>query len=223
MAHRLAVWLLAVGALIVLPATGALAHASGQLPHARLSAEGEQVVIEWSAAPDDAVDIGIGLGLMPEEAMLAYLGGPVEDYPTEEEIEAYSRSPQLRAYLLDNVEVTQDGRTCAGEVEPAEDFSIDGARFAFTCPEPVETVDVRITLLHDRDERYVTYSVDGTLQDAVHTSQQPEHEWDFTLAGSQQSTTEPVLYAGLGGVALALLGVGWWLRPRSRRRQRGAR
>jgi hypothetical protein len=155
------------------------------------------------------------------EAMLAYLGGPAEDYPTEEEIRRFSSSEELRVYLLDNVQVTQGGRTCPGEVEPVEDFLAEGAAFVFTCPEPVEQAHIRVTMLHDRDELYATYSVDGTIQYAVHTSGHPEHLWDFTMAAEERPLVEPALVLGGALVLAALAGTVWFLGRRPGRGHEG--
>jgi hypothetical protein len=203
---------------VVLPAAGAWGHAAGELPRARLSSEGQQIVVEWTAPEDDAADVGVAVGLLTEDAVVAFLGGPASGLPTEEEVRALTRSEELRAYLLDNVQVHQDGHACAAEVDPGEDFLVDGARFVFTCPEEVEEAHVRVTMLHDRDELYATYSVDGTSQYAVHTSKQPEHPWDFTLAAAERGSSEPALFAGGLAAVAALAGAVWFLGPRPGRR-----
>lgn len=192
-------------------------HASSTIPHARLSAHDHSVEMEWTAAGDDVAEIGVGLGLLPEEAPLAYQGIG-DDYPTDGELATFARSALLHAYLLDNVEVRQDGRPCAAEVIVPDTVVAEGARFAFTCPDPVEVVDVRITLLHDRDPAYRTYSSDGTLWDAIHTADDPEHRWDATLVsaeGGQRHWSR--LPAGLALVALTIVGaLYWWRRGHGR-------
>lgn len=160
-------------------------HAAGPPPHATLDADGDVVTIDWVAVDDDAAAVGVAIGLLPAETVDAYLGrGPWEDVPSEEEIRAFSRAPELRAYLASNIAVLQDGEPCRGIVDPAEDFVRDGARLTFTCPREVDEVDVRITMLHDADPRYRTFSVDGTYQTSVHTVDRPTHTWDFTGASA---------------------------------------
>ena len=215
-----------VGAVLVgllAPPTPASAHSSGLLPHASLSAEGRVVTMQLTGAADDMASIGVALGLLPGSAVEAYIGtGPFEDIPTPTQIGRLSRSPALRDYLLGHVQVRQSGVECDGEAEPAPDFVEEGARLTFTCPEVVEQVALRITVLHDQDPAYATYAVDGTAWYALHTSRLPEHVWDAAPARQSRETRTaegasrdmgPVvgLGAGLLGVA-AVGGAGVWLR-----------
>lgn len=223
------------------PAAG---HAGSELPTAVWDpADGREVTGTWTAPPDDAAWIGETLGLLPDGSMEAYLGGSADAYPSEDDLAALTSSPELADYLLEHVRVRQDGVDCDGEVEVADDFVADGARFRFTCPQEVATAEIRITILHDQDETFRTFSGDGTLQDALHTAEQPSHTWDFTAAEGVaadepvgdasavdgavdgSSPTWPLLVGGLavivgGLVALAVLG-----RPTSRgvRRRRSGR
>lgn len=205
-----------VGALLVGVGAGALAHPSGEFgpPTARLSAEGRIVTIELSAPPDDAAAIGTAVGLLPEDAMEAFLLEDEEAQPTVEQVRELSASPALRAYLIDHVQVRQDGRDCAGTARPAADFLADGAELTFTCQDPVALVDVRITVLHDQDPRYATFGLDGARWTVLFTAAQPEHAWD---AGS--SASGPGLFALLaivGGLLLALGACAWLLVGRRR-------
>ena len=209
---------------VVLTAGTALAHPSGSdPPHAWLEAEGRVVAVEFTLAPDDAAVIGAALGLLPDDAMDAYLGDAAAAYPTEEEIAEFSASGELHEYLLEHIEVRQDGVSCRGEAEPAADFLADGAELRFTCPETVEDVDLRVTALHELDPAYRTFSVDGGTRYAVHTAAEPEHGWDFAAAvdGSGSAGGDPVpvgLWVGLAGVIAGVAGVlGWWRRGSSRR------
>lgn len=196
----------ALGAAILLVLVGSSApasgHASGQLPYAWWSAEGHQVVALWTAPADDAALIGTALGLLGPGASQAYLDGPADAFPTDDEIAVLSGSPQLSQYLLDNLGVRQDGVDCPGEVEPAGDFIADGARFVFTCPAPVTDAELWVTILQDQDPAYQTLSGDGTIQDARHTAAAPEHPWDFTITVDGSRGAPIVLYAAVG-VALA--------------------
>jgi hypothetical protein len=185
------------------PAVPAAGHASRELPQAQLSAEGPVATVELQLAADDAAYLGELLGLLPEGSMLAYLEDATTTLPTDAEVAAFSRSEQLRAYLLEHVVITQSGRACAGEALPAADFLHDGAVVRFACPEILTEASVRITLLHEQDPAYRTFSVDGTSQYALHSPRQPEHPWDFTLAAAQDPVP-PVLWAGLAGVLVTL-------------------
>ena len=192
----------AVLLLVVGVTTPVFGHASGQLPYAWWSADGHRVVAEWTAPADDAALIGTALGVLDAGASEAYLDGPADEFPTDEEIAALSGSPALSRYLLDNLGVRQDGVDCPGEVDPAGDFITDGASFAFTCPEPVTDVELWVTILHDQDPAYQTLSGDGTIQDARHTAATPAHPWDFTMVAGGPRRAPVVLFAAVG-VALA--------------------
>lgn len=205
--HRsIAVVLLAVvGIALAEPPSPAAAHAGGsQLPYTWWSADGNEVVGEWSAPADDAALIGTVVGVLRDGASEAYLGGPASDLPTADEVAALADSTELRTYLLDHVGVRQDGVACPGKVEPASDFLADGARFVFTCPRTVEQVELWVTVLQDQDPAYQTLSGDGTLQDARHTAAAPAQAWDFTPAAPATSRRAPLgLYFGLLMVVVA--------------------
>jgi hypothetical protein len=215
--------LLTVGTLLsaaVAAPAPADAHAAGELPTARLSADGDTVTVQLTIADDDAALIGTLLGQLPEGAMEAYLGRP-DEVPSDDEVLAFSASPELRAYLLDHVAVSQDGSPCEGTADPAERFVEDGAVLTFRCPAEVTTASIRISVLHDQDEAYRTYSVDGTEQFAVHSPTAPEHEWDFTLAG--EGATVPASWlVGLAAVVVASALLLLRRRPRRHRPQAAA-
>lgn len=201
--------------LLVVQASAA-GHAAGVPPHARLHADGPTVHMELTSASDDAALIGSSLGLLPQGSMEWYLGEAHDGPPTDEQIAAFSASSELRDYLLEHVEVRQDGKRCPGQADPAKDFILDGAELRFTCPEPVEQIDLRITILQEQDPAYRTYSVDGTIQTYTHTSAQPEHRWDFTLSRSEGPAAPVGLWLGLGTVVLTTAGLlVWWRRSAS--------
>jgi hypothetical protein len=197
-------------AATLLPAAAAFGHASGIVPQARLSADGHEVSVHWWAAGDDVADIGVGLGLLPEEASLAFIGIG-EAYPTPAEEAAFARSDALHAYLLDNLEVSQDGVACEPSLTVPDEVFSEGVHYAFTCPEIVEQVAVHISLLHDVDERFRTYSVDGTVWTEIHSVRHPEHVWDATLAAPGAGGGDrTLLFAGLG-ILLGGGGAGLWV------------
>lgn len=183
-----------VGVLLLTGQMPSWAHAGSELPIANWSAQGDVVTGTWTGPPDDAAWIGESIGVLDDGAMEAYVGGSSAAYPTEEEITALSRSPELEAYLREHVRVRQQGEDCEAEVTVADDFIADGAGFRFVCPTDVRTVDIEITILHDQDPAFRTFSGDGTLQDALHTAETPVHTWDFArtdadaAAGAEPST-----------------------------------
>jgi nickel/cobalt transporter (NicO) family protein len=198
------VLVLAFAVLAVAPgAAPAFGHPLGDPPRAWLSADERVVTIDWVAEDDDAAAVGHAVGLLPMEAVWAYIEELPEEQPTAEQIDALSSSSELEEYLLDHVAIRQDGESCSGEAQPARDFIADGARLRFTCPEPVEQVDLRITLLHDQDPAYRTFGVDGGDQLTVHTASRPEHAWDFTSSAGERAGPAVVLIVGL---VLALAG-----------------
>ncbi len=206
-----------IWAWMALPALG---HAAGELPHARLSAEGEQVTVELSTAPDDAADLVVAAGLWPEEVFLAYLdvlfGGDPGLLPDDAEIAEVSADPALADYLTERVRIRQQGNDCPGDARVAADFIEDGATLVFTCPDTVTEAEVDITLLHDRDPAYRTFSVDGTAQYAVHTADRSAHPWDFTLAQQAEGgVSVAVLLAAAGVILLGAAGLlaRLWSRP----------
>ena len=207
---------MAASAIILGAGGSAVAHPSGEFgpPTARLSADGRTVSIELAAPPDDAAAIGTAIGLLPEGSMEAFLLEDEDAQPTEEQIRELSGSPELREYLLEHVEVRQDGQGCSGQARPAADFLADGAQLTFTCDESIEVVDVRITILRDVDPRYVTFGLDGSRWTVLFTDAQPEHRWDASAAASGPSLTTLVVI--VGGVLLVLATFGWFLVGRRR-------
>lgn len=210
-----------VGALLLAGQLPAWAHAGSELPIANWSVEGTVVTGTWTGPPDDAAWIGESIGILREGAMEAYIGGASDAYPTAEEIAALSRSAELEAYLLEHVRVRQHGEVCEGEVVVADDFIADGARFRFACPTDVRTVDIEITILHEQDPTFRTFSGDGTLQDALHTTETPTHTWDFartdsddvggvgssTAVATTTSRRLPVILTLVVGAGVVLAGV----------------
>ena len=207
---------MAASAIVIGVGGSAIAHPSGEFgpPTARFSADGRTVIIDPAAPPDDAAAIGTTIGLLPEGSMEAFLLEDEDGQPTEDQIRELSVSPELRAYFLEHVEVRQDGQACAGEARPAEDLLADGAQLTFTCDDPVEVVDVRITVLHDVDPRYATFGLDGSRWTVLFTVAQPEHAWDASAAASGTGLT--ALLAIVGGVLLVLAVFGWVLVGRRR-------
>ena len=204
---------LVVGFAVMVPMLPASGHAFGDPPRAWLSAEGRVVTLDWVAEDDDAAAVGHAIGLLPIDAMWAFIEDLPEEQPTPEQTRTLSAAPELRQYLLDHVQIHQDGHDCAGVAEPAADFIADGAQLRFTCPDPVQQARVRITLLHDQDPAYRTFAVDGTDQLTIHSAAQPEHPWDFTRTPAQRPQPTVVLIVGLLLVVAAAYGSLRLLRP----------
>ncbi len=203
--------LLLLLAALVLPAGSALAHPGGTPPRARLAVDGHEVTVDWIAAADDAAEVLVGAGIWPEEVAQRYLdvafGGPADQLPTETEIRSASRDPALPVYLREHIVVAQDSQPCPTVVHPTEDLLADGVRMTFRCPSRPQQVALTLSLLHDRDPSYRSFSLDGTRRVAIHTIDEPTHVWD--LASDDPTTRIAVVLlsaiagaVGLGGVAL---------------------
>ena len=205
---------LAWGGLVAAPAA---AHPFGPPPTARISSQGSTVSIEWSATPDDAVAIGEKLGLMPPGSVAAYRQeGTTQVAPSSVDEATFTASPLLATYLTEHIVVTQDGRPCGAAVPPMRDFVHEGARVELTCPGPVTTVDIRISILHEIHEAYRTVGI-GTDSDparSVFTVSAPQHTWTF---GAPRSGTAPWLGATVVAATMAAGGAAFVM---ARRRQR---
>lgn len=192
---------------VLVPASSALGHATSELPHARWTSDGERVELHWTAASDDVADVAVAAGLWSPEVMWAYVEGAVDDLPSAEEVAALEHEEDLHRYLIDRFEVRQGDERCTPNVELTDDIITDGVHMGFSCPEPVRDATLSVTVLHDRDPAYRTFSVDGSEQYAVHTRAQPEHRWDFTAAPSADGGIPLALWVAGGGLALAAIAI----------------
>lgn len=219
--HRIAtrtVAVLAVLAALVLPATVALAHPGGEVPRARIGVEGREVILDWIAAPDDGAEVLVAAGVWPEEIAARYLdvafGGPEDQLPSDEEIRAGSRDPAVAAYLSEHLALEQDGNPCPGTVHPPVDLLTDGVRVTFRCASPPGMVRLTISLLHDRDPAYRTFSLDGSQRVAIHTAAEPTHDWP--LDAFEPPAAQTGLLLGAIGLVLGVGGAGLHVLWRSR-------
>ena len=204
--------LLAVGALAALPLAAA-AHGSLSIPTVRLDARDDTVEVAWEAAADDAVAIAVELGMAPRQALLDHLAAlaaldddadvqPLIDVLIGSvDAEALLGSEALERYLLASIAVQQDDEHCPGEVTSLGRFLDGEATLRFTCPEPVATIALGITLLTEQDPTHRTLSTDGRRDVAVHTRAAPTHTWDLASEGDDTD-----LAAGLGVLGAGLLG-----------------
>ena len=201
----------------VLTGVPAAAHPFGPPPTARISAQGSTVSIDWSATPDDAVAIGEALGVMPRGSVAAYRQeGVTQVAPSSVDEARFSASPLLRDYLRDHIVVTQSAQPCTASIPPIRDFVHRGARLDLTCPQPVSTVTLRISMLHEIHEAYRTVAI-GTATDparSVFTVSAPQHTWTF---GTSRGGDAPWLGAGIVAATVALAAGGFVV---ARRRQR---
>ncbi|CAL9549720.1 hypothetical protein SUDANB171_04398 [Streptomyces sp. enrichment culture] len=140
----------------------AAAHPFGPPSTATISADGPTVSIAWRAAEDDWVALGQALGALEDPAT-----GTVSTTLTgEQKLQA---SQDVRAYLLDQIYVTQDGSRCEGELTSMDDLLAEGARLTYRCPRDVREVDVTVGALSDLNEAYRTMLTAETPADPTST------------------------------------------------------
>ncbi len=193
--------------LVAVPA-GAHPLGAGPPPTAHLSAEGERVEIAWTAQEDDVADLAESLGLVPEGTSEAFLGMVGPSPLDRAERAALRDEPALDEALADGVAVEQDGVSCAGQHEIADDVLADGVTYVFACPEPVRAVDVTVDLLHDVDPNYRTVGLVG--------DDPPEVETVFTASAPAQTIdlSDEAMRSGIDSLAAWSMPGGTWLEDR---------
>lgn len=197
------------GILLVSGPPPADAHPFGPPPTARVWAEGSRVVIDWGAAPDDAVAIGVEIGLLEPETVEAYADEPTRGAPDREVEEQLSRSDDLREYILGRIRVWQDGQRCEADLRPVDGFVTRGATTTHDCPGPVAAVEIEISMLHDIHDAYRTFAFsagDAEPAQAVFTVASPRHRWVFGAESSDASGGVPWGYVGLIALAVVVIG-----------------
>lgn len=198
----------------------AAAHPWGAPPEAEVEADGDRVVVRWQAEADDALLLGVKLGLVDPEQLDWDWDGP--QAPADGAL--LPPAEPLEAYVLERTRVVQDGVACAGAVEPFTDLVADGVTTVHTCPRAVEVVQLEIRMLHDLHEAYRTFAeAEGDAQplQAVFTAAIPTHRWAFGEAAAGggygaaagQLASAALIAAGIAGLAV---------RRRLRRRRRSA-
>jgi hypothetical protein len=216
-AHRAVVAVLALGVLLGVPVAAA-AHGSLVVPTIRLDAEDRTVTLQWNAAEDDAAAIAVGLGLAPREVLLDHLAAlaALEDGDDPQPLidrliaqvdqERLTGAPELDAYLLRSMVVAQDGAACRGQVGPTDDFLTGVAELTYTCPEPVDEIDLTVTVLLEQDPTHRTFSNDGSGEVALHSAVEPTQTW--TLAGGGTAGVGMLLALVVGLVLAGAAGFG---------------
>lgn len=214
--------LLAVGAflaILLLTPTPARAHPFGEPQTARLSADGSQVTLRWSAPSDDLVLLGGAVGALPNRRTLVFPPSPdAEPEPLgSSDAELIAKSPEVIAYLKEHLAVRQDGRNCPGEVS-LDNLAEDGAVVAFTCRHPVEEVEVEIAMLTDFHAAYRTAAIgEGSVPGrSLYTIDETVQTWSFSRSNGELRGGIDMSSWALGGVLSALLPVAWlWRRNRA--------
>lgn len=211
MRHHVLSGLVLVAAAAIGSAAQAEAHPFGPPSTARLVADGSTVTVWWHAAEDDWVALGQSLGAFEDPA------GTVSTSLTGEE--KLQRSPAVREYLLGKIGVSQNGRKCAGNLEPLQGLLKQGAKISFDCPAPVLEVDVTLSALTDLNESYRTVlSADTptTPGQALFTASQTTQHLRFSSSAQTRPAAVIPLAIATGAAALIVIG-GLVVRHRRRR------
>lgn len=169
----------------------AAAHPFGPPLTAEVSVDGSTVEVRWSGAEDDWMALGDVTGAFAATSDPARTGA-----------EILTDSPQVRNYLLDNVSVHQESRSCAGEWVGIDDLLEDGAHLRFRCHQPPETVELTLTPLTDVNQAYRTVVRAGGQQ-ILFTAAEPRHALDLSGTSGGGSQSRVLLLSSAGAVVLA--------------------
>jgi hypothetical protein len=221
----LLVLLATVGVWTVTPAV-ARAHGSLIVPTAVVSATGPEVRVRWSAAPDDAAAIVVGLGRLDRERYLRHLAdlaalpdgaddaALIAELTAEVDERALADDPRLHAYLRQHITVAMaepDGPACEAERVTSDAFLTDGAELTFRCPEPPGEVALTVTVLFEQDPTHRTFSRAGRGEVAIHSVATPTQVLDVSGTGTATAVLPVVLVGSvvvLGGAVASLRVVG---------------
>ncbi|MFJ8006218.1 hypothetical protein [Streptomyces fagopyri] len=195
------------------PAAPATAHPFGPPPTARINADGSHVRLVWKATADDWVLLGQALGAFDnptgDEAFAVLTG--------EQKLQ---RSKELHAYLLDRITVSQSGAACRAALAVPQHLLDNGVDFTFTCPHPVQDVDVRLAALTNLNAAYRTVlsAAHATPARVLVTSEDTTKRLDFSAAAPTGGASAAALTtSGIAAVAAAV-GLFVLLRPRRTRK-----
>ncbi|OKI89136.1 hypothetical protein [Micromonospora sp. CB01531] len=221
-------------AVLALVLTGALApapasaHPFGAPQQLNVAGEGDHVRVRWLVGgTDDLTQLGIALGVLPQDRVL--LDGAVIYEPAD--AVALAEAPAFANYLTERITVNQDGRACQGEASVADDLAADGAEVLFTCPEPVNTVTVTSRMLTDLHEAYRTLARGPRGQKAVYDATHESADWTISddngtdshpastrSVAATPASSSAVQLSVVGGVLLAVVAAGaFWYRRRGRK------
>ncbi|RIQ24358.1 hypothetical protein DY240_12140, partial [Jiangella rhizosphaerae] len=196
----------------VVAAPPAGAHPFGPPLSARLDVDGAEVAVTWTAAEDDWVNLG--------EHLDAFTTQTDENGTQLTGAELLARSDNLPSYLLSHFVIEQDGQPCEGQVTQLQDLLTLGAQLLYTCPRPVDTVELTVTTLTDINENYrtvVTSDAGSEPAQALFTATTATQQWTFDAAAGGGPARAALMTAG--GLILAALAGGllWWRRGAGRR------
>lgn len=185
------------------------AHPFGPPPVARITSEGHELRIAWSAAEDDYAVLGGALGVLTSRETYVYdaSGASVAGPPaTSEQMLRLGASSELEDYVRSHVNVRQAGVRCPVVVD-ASRLAAKGADVRATCPSPVGEVDLELTLLQDLDPAFRTVGLVEGSGRTLFTSAEPVQVLDVGVAEPQQSAASGARLVA-GGLLLGALALG---------------
>lgn len=200
----------ALTALAVL-APAAQAHPSGPPPIAELAVDGREVTVVWTAEPDDVTALAATVGALPQRQVFEVApDGTVEQVSGDDLAASLGESTALPEYVGERIVVSQEGVTCPADLTEVLDPVADGLVVTAVCPEPVEEIDLAVTMLQDASPAYRTIARRvGGGRETLHTSEDPVASWSFASeqggAGLDAVAVAPV--AGLAAALAAVAGV----------------
>ncbi|MEU3456609.1 hypothetical protein ABZ671_23855 [Micromonospora sp. NPDC006766] len=208
------------GSITAAPAPAA-AHPFGDpqtVTIARDQQRPEVVRVRWHVGgPDDLTLLGVSLGLLPQDRVLA--DGAIDYRHTDAAV--IGSSEEFAAYLLKQITVTDRERSCLGAVEPPKSLARIGATVDYTCPGSVGMVTVAVRMLTDLHPAYRALATGPHGQRAVYGSGEDSHDW--VLAGTPAAGSSSLgrsaaaqIAAVTGGALLVAMLIMW---RRSRRRR----
>jgi hypothetical protein len=202
-----------LGLWLALPTASASAHPFGPPPTAWVTYEGDEVGVVWDAAYDELLALGEHLGLLREGTADRFREAETQVAPARSEEEALERSEDLRRYVTDRIAVYQGEQRCEARLA-VDELASHGVRTVHRCPEPVDQVRLRITMLHDLNPAYRTFALaeretPGPL--AIFSTEQPEHEIDLTsLDGAESGGISGGEQAGILGALVVVSAAAVW-------------
>jgi hypothetical protein len=207
---------------VVVAGAPAQAHPFGEPQTARISAEGSQVIMRWTSPPDDILVLGGAVGALPARREYVFEMSP-DDVPElvgPSDADLITSSPEVADYLADHLTVRQNGQVCEPDVS-LDELVEEGALVVFDCANPVEDVEVEITMLTDLHEAYRTVAVGegGTEPDRwLYTIDDPVQTWTFG-AGSGGGVTSGVVWLMSALAVIVLAPAAWLIRRRTQHRR----
>lgn len=187
-----------IGCVTLAPA--ASAHPFGDPESAAISLTGPDVVrVRWKVGMlDDYTYLAEDLGLLPEERVL--LDGAIDVQPGDPAL--LEGAPEFRDYVLRHIRVSVGGQRCSGELAPVDGLAAHGLDVDFTCPEPVTSASVMISMLTDLSSYYTTMASGPDGQRQAYVGDQDTYTWTFgSDAASAETGRSAVLQlAGVSGV-----------------------